>query len=100
MNWKLTDTERWAESHSDTFEIPSSEERMGLRVGDVAKVIFESKSSEVMPERMWVVVTEVHEPGKYTGEVDSQAMCNRELPRLGDSVQFEAKHIMQLIRMT
>jgi len=100
MNWKLTDTERWAESHPNTFEIPPVEERTALHVGDVAKVIFESKASEVMSERMWIVVTEVHEPGKYTGEVDSHAMCNPELPRLGDLIQFEAKHIMQMIRMT
>jgi hypothetical protein len=97
MTWKLVDTERWAESHPDTFEIPSVEERMSLRVGDVAKVIFESLKPGYEPERMWVVVTEIHEPGKYTGEVDNHSF-NPNLPRLSDPVLFESKNVMQLIR--
>jgi hypothetical protein len=97
MTWRLVDTERWAESHPDTFDIPSAEGRMSLHVGDVAKVIFESLTPGSSPERMWVMVTEIHEPGKYTGKVDSHSF-NQELPRLGDPVQFESKNVMQLIR--
>lgn len=93
--WKLTDAEKETEAYPETFHIPLLEKRMSLNVGDAVKLSFESKVGYAT-ERMWVFVTDIFEPGKYSGEIDNEAL-NPNLPRLGELVLFEAKHILATI---
>lgn len=96
-DWKLTDAEKTSEAHPETFHIPQLEERMGLNVGDAVKLSFESLKVGYATERMWVIVTDTFEPGKYSGKLDNEAALNPNLPRLGELVLFEAKHILSTI---
>jgi hypothetical protein len=71
-----------------TFLIAPEETRQSLKVGDFAKLCFESKGHG---ERMWVVITNVLAPGKYEGTLDNDPVS---VPlKYGDKVKFEARHI-------
>jgi hypothetical protein len=94
-DWILTDTEQAAKEHPDTF--PTSNERLGLSPGDFVKVSFESLKGNWATERMWVIITQVHATGKFEGKIDNEAL-NPNLPRLGEPIQFEAKHILSIIK--
>lgn len=83
-------------AHPTTFHIPPKEERLNLRPGDLAKVIFNPPSGQGYAERMWVKITEVPEPGKYAGILDNDPTNPNLGLRFKARVEFEAKHVIQL----
>lgn len=96
MTYTLIDGEAQSLAHPTTFFIPSKEERLGLRPGDLAKVIFNPPSGGGYSERMWVKITEVLEPGKYKGTLDNYPTNLNLGLRFEAQVEFEAKHVIQL----
>ena len=74
--------------------IPPKEERLNLRPDDLAKVILNPPSGQGY--RMWVKITEVPEPGKYIGTLDNDPTNPNLRLHCGDTVEFEAKHVIQL----
>jgi len=94
--YTLVDGEGQNAVHPTTFLIPTKEERLNLRPGDLAKVIFNPPSGQGYSERMWVKITEVREPGKYVGSLDNYPTNPNLGLRFESTVEFEAKHVIQL----
>lgn len=85
---KLLDGIKRNKQHPDTFEIPTSEEKTALKVGDLVKLCFADK------ERMWVVVTKVSKTA-IEGKLDNHPVIVN--MKLGDKVVFERKHIIGIM---
>jgi hypothetical protein len=94
--YTLMDGEAQNLAHPTTFHIPSREERLNLRPGDLAKVVFSPPSGQGYSERMWVKITEVPEPGKYKGTLDNDPTNPNLGLRFESTVDFEARHVIQL----
>lgn len=94
--YTLMDGEAQNLAHPTTFYIPPKEERLKLRPGDLAKVVFTPASGRGLSERMWVKITEVQEPGKYVGVLDNDPLDPNLGVLDGSTVEFEAKHVIQL----
>ena len=75
--WELASAEEMNRAHPDTFPIPLREDRMSLRRGQAAKLIFEIErelddgTPDVMGERMWVIVAE-RVGDLYVGILDNE----------------------------
>lgn len=54
-----------------TYELPSRDELLKLRAGDLAKVTFQVGDDEA--ERMWVILDDCSDPDKWTGTIDNDA---------------------------
>lgn len=101
--WFLRDSEATHEEAPDTFWIPSERERLSLKIGDLAKLVFEiwvddpEKSASV--ERMWVIVSEVLEDG-YIGILDNEpaGIEKNDDFWFGSEIPFGPKHIIQINR--
>ena len=83
----------------ETFWIPDVSVREGLRPGDLAKLIFTFRTSEidepVVTERMWVIVRERTTFG-YSGALDNDpySPAQNEAFRSGLMVPFEPRHVI------
>lgn len=94
-SWELEDAERIADEFPYTFYKPSKEVVLQLRVGNLAKLIFEFESgnSEApRAERMWVKITKV-EAGKFYGCLDNDPTHIRDL-KYKDPIEFLECHII------
>lgn len=98
--YTLMDGEAQNAAHPTTFQIPSREERLNLRPGDLAKVVFKPTNGRGPSERMWVKITEVPEPGKYVGTLDNDPTNSNLGIRFKSTVEFEALHVIQLHMVT
>jgi len=73
--WELRSGEASQMANPDKFWLPPREERENLKRGQAVKLIFEIEgenedgSVEVMGERIWVIVSEMHD-GYYIGILD------------------------------
>ena len=103
--WGLVSGEaRHAES-SESFWIPALSERQSLKVGQVAKLIFEIESEnergevERNYERMWVVVLEIASP-YYIGRLINKPATVDETEEfylsLGAEVPFLPEHVIDI----
>ncbi len=93
-DWELIDVEGEADTHPDSFFIPSLDERQGLRVGAVVQLHFRLNTpgeEDPHAERMWLDVIEVLQ-GSYRGTLRNMPAAIRTL-QPGDVVQFEARHV-------
>jgi hypothetical protein len=93
----LEDAEARAREFPTTFHLPPLDERLKLRPGDFAKLCFvaiEPRDDGCNGERMWVRVTKCAEDGSYEGVLDNKPTFLD--MTLGDSVAFQAKHILQI----
>ena len=106
--WELRNGEKCHEEHPDTFWMPELSERISLKRGDAAKLIFdiecedESGNITVEGERIYVIVSEVI-GNKYIGILDSQPACidkDEQGVYLGFGVEipFSAEHIIDIDR--
>ena len=80
------------EEASDTFWIPSEDEKKKLQVNDIVKLVFR----EIEVERMWVSITKVEEVnGKLTfeGTLDNQPYYLKSI-KYQDKVIFNEDHII------
>lgn len=94
--WELESAVARHLQHPDKFKIPSEEERSGLRVGDLVKLLFllsetDESGTFIQGERMWVTVHTV--AGKdFTGVLESLPESSSAL-QPGDIVSFTADHV-------
>ena len=88
-------------SASPAFQIPSSERKQALRIGDDAEVeILSPESSSIMPsERVWVTVTRATD-GKFCGYVKSFPSFAELLGvRHRDVLSFEERHVLDILTL-
>jgi hypothetical protein len=93
----LQDVEASHREAPRTFSIPRSDQRSGLKPGDVVKLIFKAdRPSErgFTAERMWVQVLEAGSSG-YVGALDNQPSFLSNLEP-GDRVPFGPQHVAAL----
>ena len=90
MTYTLVDVEERQQKYSETFWIPSKEDRENLQPGDHAKLIFDNG---IQPERMWVLIDTATEK-RYIGWLDNNPIV-ADLEH-GDVVEFEAKHVVEI----
>lgn len=100
MEWTLEDVEATNRLHPDTFFIPSEQERVSQQIGKMVRLHFVITSlveGGPRAERMWVEITD-KDPvtHRYTG-VLTNAPANLSTLHLGDTIEFEAKHIAQTL---
>lgn len=84
------------EEYTDTFEIPSKEEIDSLKINDLVKLIFteENDNPEIMPERMWVKITEINEDN-FKGILDNDPYYLKSI-KCGDEVVFKSENIIDI----
>lgn len=93
--WGLLDAEAQNDAFPDTFPIPTSAERNGLRTGDMVKLVFvldPPPSSGPNAERMWVEVRSALADGTYDGWLTNQPMVISTLEP-SSLVAFESRHV-------
>lgn len=95
QSWWLADAAELRRCHPYTFYKPSQAVIGKLEVGRHVKLIFEFDNPEPdgpSGERMWVRVTEIR-GNRYRGVLDN-APAHLGALRLGDTVEFEERHII------
>jgi uncharacterized protein YegJ (DUF2314 family) len=99
-DFSLEDVEKSAKMNQKEFFIPSEEKRKGRKVGDLVRLHFllnEKGSDLPRAERMWVEIVEKDREGtKFKGILTNAPRYLKSISP-GDTVNFEAKHIAQII---
>lgn len=93
--WGLLDAEAQHEAFPDTFPIPTADERLALRTGDMVKLVFvldPPPSSGPNAERMWVEVRAAQPDGSYEGWLTNRPVVITTLEP-SSVVAFEARHV-------
>lgn len=103
MKIKLMDGVRRNRANPNTFLIPSRAQKGLVVAGDYVKIGFIPRggtTETVNGERMWVMVTRI-EGRKYFGVLHNEplAFFQKDL-KYGDAVEFEARHIIDIIHTT
>lgn len=99
--WCLEDGEAYHQAAPDTFSIPPRSVREGLRIGDLAKLIFririDNPDEPEAIERMWVVIRE-RTPTGYLGMLDNDPVSIEENDELwsGTELPFAAHHVIEV----
>lgn len=99
MKYKLADCEARSLAYKN-FEVPTYADRTTLRVGDLAKLVFEF---DPLPngcngERMWVRITTAS-PGAYTGQlVTHPTLSAHHGLRYGAPLDFGPEHVAAIER--
>lgn len=87
---KLTDAQAMQVLYPETFEAPTVEQLMKVKVGTSVKVCIADL------ERPWVTVTEIT-GDKIRGILDNELVFTGQHGlRLGDYITFEKRHIYQI----
>lgn len=89
---RIEDVEIQNRKHPTTFQIPPLADRLQLRVGDHAKLIFRYGK---VSERMWVRITTARD-GQYVGLLDNEP-TGIPLAR-GHRIPFRSEHVADIIR--
>ena len=94
--YDLEDPRPIAKEAPYTYYLPSQEELAAIEKGDLVKLIFlgRPKAPEFRAERMWVLVTEIHD-NAFAGTLDNDPA---DMPQLqyGDRVDFQPFHIIDI----
>ncbi|MCU5461442.1 DUF2185 domain-containing protein [Bacillus cereus] len=93
MSWYLDNVYELNKEAPYTFYLPSSNILGELKVGDLVKLIFVTKSEEddgFHGERMWVAITEMNEGG-FIGKLDNEPY--RLSLKIGDEISFGVENI-------
>jgi hypothetical protein len=100
MDWELEDVEATAAANARSFFVPSLKNRQSKEVGDSVRlhfVLLADGKGLPRAERMWVEITGVGPSiGTYKGILTNAPAYIRSI-RLGDTVEFEARHIAQIL---
>lgn len=89
MSYTLTNAESLNLAHPSTFLIPALEDRLSLRVGNKAQLLFDNK------ERMWVRVVRTDDGG-YAGILVNHPISVD--AKFGDRVEFQSHHVLNISR--
>lgn len=95
-SWRLDDAAIIAAENPFTFYKPSAEAIALLRAGNLVKLIFAFDSNDPKApraERMWVRIERIA-GDRYSGKLDNDPRYIKDV-KLGDSVDFESRHIIQ-----
>jgi hypothetical protein len=93
--WGLLDAEAQHEAFPDAFPIPTVDERVTLRTGDMVKLVFvldPPPASGPNAERMWVEVRTATDDGSYEGYLTNQPVVITSLAP-SSVVAFEPRHV-------
>jgi len=100
--WTLISAEERQAANSDTFQIPSWEERTSLFPGDGVKLLFdiESKENDLIidrgVDRMWVIIKTRNAEG-YVGVLDNDPGTAENVQlHEGDTIIFGPEHIVEI----
>jgi hypothetical protein len=95
LKFWLVDAVEHQKQHPTTFEIPDEQNRLNVKVGEWAKLIFAFPTEPKHTfERMWVKI-EIIRPTWYGGSLDN-------IPKtfgyvsIGDKLRFEPRHIISI----
>lgn len=96
QSWHLANADELAAEFKYTFYKPSPVVVQKIQVGEVVKLIFRFESEDPEApgaERMWVLVDEIHDQGRFKGRLDNEPRHIADL-KLDDPVEFESCHII------
>lgn len=95
-SYMIVDPRPIAEGAPYTFFLPSENEVLALRAGDLVKLVFQSvpPSREYAAERMWVAITSV-EGDRLRGKLDNQPLDMPQL-RPGREIVFRRGDVIDL----
>lgn len=100
MEWILENVEETSLLHPETFFIPSEQERNTQQAGKMVRLHFvltNPGAAGPRAERMWVEITGQDQVSRqYTGILTNAPEVLKML-KLGDTVQFEPKHIARTL---
>jgi hypothetical protein len=81
---------------SPDFQLPTREELLNLKVGDLVKIMFRHPVSGV--ERMWVIIKKQQDIAEWTGVLDNNPL-EEEMSKVlksGDKVVFHPLDVIQI----
>lgn len=82
----------YTKAPAPTFELPPDIVRKNLHEGQLVKVAFEVRHSQIAGERMWVQVTGILPEGVYTGILRNDPVA---MPlKFGESVNFTWRNVI------
>lgn len=93
----LENVEKVHRTYPRTYSIPRREQRHGLRVGDMVKLVFlleRAQGGRPRAERLWVRVDEVA-AAAYMGTLDNDPLHLTRL-KAGDRIPFGPEHVAAL----
>ena len=81
---------------SSNFQLPSSEELLKLKVGDLAKIMIRHETDGV--ERMWVIITKQQDISQWTGVLDNDPYGEgmAKILKPGDEIVFHPLDIVDI----
>jgi hypothetical protein len=96
QSWHLADANELAAEFKYTFYKPSLTTIQKVQIGEVVKLIFrfESEDPEApAAERMWVLVDEIHDQGRFMGRLNNEPKHIADL-KFDDLVEFSPSNII------
>src|SRR5262245_42489366 len=103
--WELRSGEEAHRANPDKFWLPPLAERAALKKGQAAKLIFDQEGVEedgsvvIMGERMWVIISEVHND-YYIGILDNSPALFEPAANVylcfGAEVPFRPEHVIDI----
>lgn len=97
MSPLLENVEKVHRTYPRTYSIPRREQRHGLQVGDIVKLVFlldRAQGGRPRAERLWVRVHEVA-AAAYIGTLDNDPLYLTQL-KAGDHIPFGPEHVAAL----
>jgi hypothetical protein len=103
--WELASAEHRNRRSDGAFWIPPIEDRAALRHGDLAMLLFRMQTEdedgvpEVPEERMWVLVTETPDHGRFLGRLINQPASvdsRSHYLTLGAEIPFRTEHVVEI----
>ena len=96
ITYTLDNAEDIAREAPATFYIPPRAEREKIAAKKLVKLIFRMETeTEAFVERMWVIVKEKTEDGRFVGILDNDPYCTEEI-KSGLEVSFGPEHIIAI----
>lgn len=92
---KLLDAVKHHLKYPETFEIPSEDEILDIRIGYYVKLIFIPLSGITNSEKMWVKVDKINE-GHFKGTLSNTPFSIASL-NFGDVIEFNSSNIISII---
>ena len=98
--YQLVDVDKLAAATPGVFELPPTERRRALKVGDQAKIILEvtpgSPPREYTGERPWLDIIEVRPGPRYLGRLANELVVFTEIDA-NVPIDFGPEHIVEVL---